>query len=61
MLNKDVKEYSGNISGRGAEIDSKAGIIGMTRNEEVNFLFSKNRKVFIFVHAKISVYEILCP
>ena len=27
-----------------AEVDSKAGIIGMTRNEEVNFLFSKQVK-----------------
>jgi NhaP-type Na+/H+ or K+/H+ antiporter len=33
-----------------AEIDSKAGIIGMTRNEEVNYLFSKKVKDIVKLH-----------
>ena len=40
-----------------AEIDSKAGIIGMTRNEEVNFLFSKKVKDIIKLHNVLGVVK----
>ena len=40
-----------------AEIDSKAGIIGMTRNEEVNFLFSKKVKDIVKLHNVLGVVK----
>ena len=40
-----------------AEIDSKAGIIGMTRNEEVNYLFSKKIKDIVKLHNVLGVVK----
>ena len=40
-----------------AEIDSKAGIIGMTRNEEVNYLFSKKVKDIVKLHNVLGVVK----
>ena len=40
-----------------AEVDSKAGIIGMTRNEEVNFLFSKKVKDIVKLNNVLEVVK----